>query len=42
MLQAVPLGCMGTPDEVAHAIRWLVGPEAPCVTGAILDVASGF
>jgi NAD(P)-dependent dehydrogenase (short-subunit alcohol dehydrogenase family) len=36
-----PLGRAGRADEVAHAILWLLSPEASYVTGAILDVTGG-
>ena len=38
---AVPIGRGGQPDEVAHAILWLLSDEASYVTGACLDVAGG-
>jgi NAD(P)-dependent dehydrogenase (short-subunit alcohol dehydrogenase family) len=31
----------GEPDEVAHAILWLLSGEASYATGAILDVTGG-
>ena len=38
----VPLGRLGTPEDVARAAVWLCSPEAAYVTGAQLDVAGGF
>jgi len=40
-LQQVPLARMGTGDEVAAAVLWLLSDEASYVTGATLDVAGG-
>jgi len=37
----VPLGRMGTPDEVAAAVAFLVSPEAAFITGEILDINGG-
>jgi NAD(P)-dependent dehydrogenase (short-subunit alcohol dehydrogenase family) len=37
----IPLGRAGTPDEVAHAILWLLGDGASYTTGALLDVSGG-
>jgi glucose 1-dehydrogenase len=39
--EQVPLGRLGTPEEVASAIAWLSGPEAEYVTGATLFVDGG-
>lgn len=40
-LRQVPLARMGTADEVATAVLWLLSDEASYVTGAALDVAGG-
>lgn len=37
----VPMGRVGTADEVALAILWLLSDEASYVTGALLPVAGG-
>jgi NAD(P)-dependent dehydrogenase (short-subunit alcohol dehydrogenase family) len=37
----VPMQRVGTADEVAHAIVWLMSDEASYVTGSILDVSGG-
>jgi len=37
-LGRVPLGRVGTPEEVAAAVRFLVGPEASWITGQLLGV----
>ena len=38
---SVPMRRGGSPDEVAHAILWLLSDEASYVTGALLDVSGG-
>jgi len=37
----IPLGRLGTPDEIARAVLFLVGPAAAYVTGAVLSVDGG-
>lgn len=37
----VPLGRMGTPEEVAAVIGFLVGPDASYITGAVWTVDGG-
>lgn len=38
---AIPMQRGGQPEEVAHAILWLLSDEASYVTGTILDVSGG-
>jgi NAD(P)-dependent dehydrogenase (short-subunit alcohol dehydrogenase family) len=38
---SVPLKRGGQPEEVAHAILWLLSDEASYVTGTLLDVSGG-
>ncbi|MDR5879911.1 SDR family oxidoreductase [Caballeronia sp. LZ032] len=37
----IPLGRMGTADEVAEAVVWLASPAASYVTGCLMDVRGG-
>ena len=39
--QKIPLGRMGTPEDVAGVVRFLVGPSASYVTGQVLVVDGG-
>jgi NAD(P)-dependent dehydrogenase (short-subunit alcohol dehydrogenase family) len=41
MVAGIPLGRTGTPEEIAAAVVWLLGPAASFVTGALLDVTGG-
>jgi NAD(P)-dependent dehydrogenase (short-subunit alcohol dehydrogenase family) len=38
---AVPMKRGGEPEEVAHAILWLISPESAYCTGAFIDVSGG-
>jgi len=38
----VPMRRIGTPDEVAHAVLWLLSDEASYVTGHVLPIAGGW
>jgi 3-oxoacyl-[acyl-carrier protein] reductase len=41
LLAQVPLGRLGTPEDVASAVGWLMSPGAAYVTGITLDVNGG-
>ncbi len=40
-LSRTPVGRIGTPDDIAYAVRYLTSPEAGFVTGATLLVTGG-
>jgi meso-butanediol dehydrogenase / (S,S)-butanediol dehydrogenase / diacetyl reductase len=42
MVARQPVGRLGTPDEVAHAILYLVSPQAAFATGSALVLDGGF
>ncbi len=41
LLSRIPLGRMGMPDDIAHAVAFLASPAAGYVTGATLHVNGG-
>jgi NAD(P)-dependent dehydrogenase (short-subunit alcohol dehydrogenase family) len=41
IVPSVPIGRMGTADEAAEAVLWLMSDQASYVTGAVLDVTGG-
>jgi 3-oxoacyl-[acyl-carrier protein] reductase len=41
LLERIPLGRLGTPEDIAHAVVFLASPQAGYVTGATLHVNGG-
>lgn len=41
-LANIPLGRLGTPEEVAHAVAFLAGPDASLITGTSLRIDGGW
>jgi NAD(P)-dependent dehydrogenase (short-subunit alcohol dehydrogenase family) len=41
MVGGVPMGRVGSSDEVANAVLWLLSPEASYITGVILPISGG-
>ena len=41
LLAHIPLGRLGTPEDIAHAVAFLAGPRAGYITGATLHVNGG-
>ena len=41
LMKTIPLGRVGTPDDVAAAVVYLAGPGAAYVTGQVLRVNGG-
>ena len=40
-VEKIPLGRMGTPSDIAHAVVFLAGPGASYVTGQVIEVNGG-
>jgi 3-oxoacyl-[acyl-carrier protein] reductase len=41
LIERIPLGRLGSPEDVAHAVAFLASPEAAYITGATLHVNGG-
>jgi 3-oxoacyl-[acyl-carrier protein] reductase len=41
MIERIPMGRMGTPDEVATLACWLASEECSFSTGATYDISGG-
>ena len=41
MVATIPLGRMGTAEEVANAVVFLASPRSSWITGAVLSVDGG-
>ncbi len=41
MTELIPLGRLGTPDDVAAGIGFLLDPDAAYITGAVLNISGG-
>jgi 3-oxoacyl-[acyl-carrier protein] reductase len=41
LLTQIPLGHLGKPADVAHAVAWLASPQAGYVTGQEIHVNGG-
>lgn len=41
LLQQIPLGRLGAPEDIAHAVAFLAGPQAGYITGTTLHVNGG-
>jgi 3-oxoacyl-[acyl-carrier protein] reductase len=41
LYKQIPLGRLGAPKDVAHAVRFLVSEEASYITGQVIHVNGG-
>lgn len=41
LLTQIPLARLGSPDDIAHAVAFLAGPNAGYITGTTLHVNGG-
>jgi 2,5-dichloro-2,5-cyclohexadiene-1,4-diol dehydrogenase 1 len=41
VIEGIPMGRLGDPDEIGYAVRWLLSDEASFVTGTAMIVDGG-
>ena len=41
LLQKIPMGRFGWPEELASMVAWIASPEASFSTGAVFDLSGG-
>ena len=41
MLKEIPLGRMGSPEDIAHAVKFLASDDAAYITGQVIRVDGG-
>ena len=41
MLALIPMGTLGTAEDVAAAVSFLAGPDAGYVTGHVINISGG-
>jgi 3-oxoacyl-[acyl-carrier protein] reductase len=41
VLEETPLKRWGTPEDIAHAARFLASPEAAYITGQVININGG-
>ena len=41
VLKTMPMGRIGTPEEIAHCVVWLMSDDASYVTGTVVDASGG-
>jgi NAD(P)-dependent dehydrogenase (short-subunit alcohol dehydrogenase family) len=41
MVASIPLGRMGTPEEIANTVWWLLTPLSSYITGEVIVVGGG-
>jgi 3-oxoacyl-[acyl-carrier protein] reductase len=39
--EKIPMGRVGTPEEVANTFAWLASDEASYINGAVIEVSGG-
>ena len=42
IVDEIPLGYIGQPEDIGNAVAWLLSDESRYVTGAIIDVSGGY